>query len=392
MLFVGIDVASQKHDVAMTTTHGKTLSAPFTIANNLEGFKKLRDEIVSHTEHLDDVRIGIEETGIYSKNIAEFLALCGFTIHMINPVLTSNSRKSQSIRPTKTDSIDALVICRYLEFNYQRLNSYTSTLYTLSEIKSLSRARINVQKRLVQAKVEWTRLLDISFPEFRLKFDQHSKWVYELFKNYPTPDKIGKMHVNTLVSIVRTMGNRYETANTIKSLAKSTVGSSCVTTRILLKNTLADILHYTSQMDAFAEEIEAMIKTHFPHLLTIPGMGPVTAGLIIGEIGDVNRFHSPSALVAFAGMDPVVHESGLFKAKKVQLSKRGSKYLRSALYTVTKVAIINPKIKNNKFRDKYDKKITEGKHHNSAIFCAAKNMCNTIFAILQSGKAFDYSL
>ena len=392
MLFVGIDVASRKHDVAITTFYGEVLTAPFTIPNNLDGYKKLRDEIVSHTEHLDDVRIGIEETGIYSKNIAEFLALCGFTVHMINPVLTSNSRKSQSIRLTKTDKIDALAICRYVEFNYKRLNSYTSTLYIFSEIKSLSRARLDIQEKLIRAKSEWTRLLDISFPEFRLKFNQHSKWVYQLFSDYPTSDRIAKMHLNTLVSIIRIQGDRYEAARCIKSIATSTIGSSSPTTRLLLKNTLADIRHYTSQMDDFEREIEIIIETHFSNILTVPGVGPIVAGLIIGEIGDVTRFHSPHALVAFAGIDPVVFESGLFKAKKVGISKRGSKYLRSALYTATKVAIINPNIRNNKFRDKYLKKITEGKHHNSAIFSAAKNMCNTIFALLNSGKEFDYSL
>ena len=392
MLFVGIDVASRKHDAVITSSHGDILTKPFTILNDLEGFKKLRDEILSHTEHLDDVRIGIEETGIYSKNIAEFLALCGFTVHMINPVLTSNSRKSQSVRLTKTDKIDALAICRYVEFNYKRLNSYTPTLYIYDEIKSLSRARLDIQNKLGKTKTEWTRLLDISFPEFRLKYNQHSKWSCSLFSSYPTPDRIAKMHVNTLIQIVRIQGDRHEAANHIKSMAKSTIGTYTNTTRLLLKNTLDDINHYESQMNVLEHEIENLIKNHFSNLLTIPGVGPIVAGLVVGEIGDITRFHSPSALVAFAGIDPVVFESGLFKAKKVGISKRGSKYLRTALYTATKVAIINSKVKSNKFRDKYSKKISEGKHHNSAIFSATKNMSNTIFALLQTGQNFDYTL
>lgn len=392
MLFVGIDVASRKHDAAITSFHGDVLTKPFTISNDLKGFKKLRDEILSHTEHLDDVRIGIEETGIYSKNIAEFLALCGFTVHMINPVLTSNSRKSQSVRLTKTDKIDALAICRYVEFNYKRLNSYTPTLYIYDEIKSLSRARLDIQKKLSKAKTEWTRLLDISFPEFKSKYNQHSKWVYSLFSNYPTPDRIAKIHVNTLIQIVGIKGDRHEAANHIKSMAKSTVGTYTTTTRLLLKNTLGDILHYESQMGEFTQEIENLIKGQFSNLLTIPSVGPIVAGLIVGEIGDITRFHSPAALVAFAGIDPTVFESGLFKAKKVRISKRGSKYLRTALYTATKCAIINPNIKNNKFREKYAKKTAEGKHHNSAIFSAAKNMSNTIFAMLITGQDFNYTL
>ena len=158
MLFVGIDVASKKHDVAITTFGQSILSKPFTISNDYQGFKKLRDEILSHTEYLDDVRIGIEETGIYSKNISEFLALCGFTVHMINPILTSHSRKSSSVRLTKTDKIDAISIARYVEFNFKRLNPYTTSLYIYNEIKSLSRARLDIQTKLIKAKTEWTRL------------------------------------------------------------------------------------------------------------------------------------------------------------------------------------------------------------------------------------------
>jgi transposase len=110
MLFIGINVVSKKHNDVIKTYGQEILSQPFTITNNLSGCEKLRDEILSHSEHLDDVRIGIEETGIYSKNISEFSALCGFTVHMINPILTNHSRKSNSVRMTKTDKIDALAM------------------------------------------------------------------------------------------------------------------------------------------------------------------------------------------------------------------------------------------------------------------------------------------
>lgn len=391
MLFVGIDVASKKHDAAITTFGQTILSSPFTISNNYEGFKKLRDEILSHTEYLDDVRIGIEETGIYSKNISEFLALCGFTVHMINPILTNHSRKSNSVRLTKTDKIDALSIARYVEFNFKRLDPYTTSLYIFDEIKSLSRARLDIQTKLIKSKTEWTRLLDISFPEFRTMFNQHSKWVYTLFSTYATPDVISRMHESTLTQILATKGDRPAIANTIKHLAKNTIGTYSASTKLLLKNTLSDILHFTNQMKLFEEAINELIKEHFPNLLTIPGVGPITAGLIVGEIGAIARFKSPETLVAFAGVDPTVYESGQFKAKNVHISKRGSKYLRTALYTSTKVAIINPKIKDNKFRDKYLKKISQGKHHNSAIFSCVKNMVNTIYKLLQTGESFDYS-
>lgn len=392
MLFVGIDVASDKHDAAITSLYGEVLTEPFTISNNLHGFKKLRKEILSHTESHDEVHIGIEETGIYSKNICEFLALCDFNVYMINPVLTSNSRKSQSVRLTKTDKIDALAICRYVEFNLKRLNSYTPSLYIFEEIKSLSRARLDIQSRLIKAKTEWARLLDITFPEFKKSYKQQSKWVYQLFSEYPTPDKIDKMHVKTLFERIGTSGDRHEVAKHIKTIAKSTIGQCTRSHGLLIKNILSDITHYSKQMKSLETEIKSIISENFPNILTVPGIGPVTAGLIIGEIGDIDRFKSPSALLAYAGLDPIIYESGKFKAKNVSISKRGSKYLRTAVYTSTKVACISSRIRDNNFKSKYIKKREQGKHHNSALCSVCKNMINVIYQLLKTGEDYSYNV
>ena len=392
MLFVGIDVASDKHDAAITSSYGVILTEPFTISNDIQGFKKLRKEILSHTESHDEVHIGIEETGIYSKNICEFLALCDFNVYMINPVLTSHSRKSQSVRLTKTDKIDALAICRYVEFNLKRLNSYTPQLYIFDEIKSLSRARLDIQSKIIKAKTEWARLLDITFPEFKKSYNQQSKWVYQLFSGYSTPDKIAKMHTNTLFEIIGTAGDRFVVANHIKTIAKSTIGQCTRTHGLLIRNILDDIVHYSKQMKTLEIEIESIISDNFPNILTVPGIGPITAGLIVGEIGNINRFKSSSALLAYAGLDPIVYESGQFKAKNVSISKRGSKYLRTAVYTSTKVACINPKIRANNFKSKYIKKRLQGKHHNSALCSVSKNMVNVIYQLLKTGENYCYNI
>ncbi|MBI9015212.1 MAG: IS110 family transposase [Clostridiales bacterium] len=392
MIFVGIDVASNKHDIAITTLYGEILTECFTVPNNYDGFKKLHTEILSHTESTDDVRIGIEETGIYSQNIANFLALQGFTVLMLNPVLTSNSRKALSPRLTKTDKIDAYAICRYVESNYKRHNSYTPTLYISNELKSLSRARLEVQKKLNQAKTEWTRLLDITFPEFRSNFNQHSAWVYKLFMNYPTHQKISNMHLTTLESIVKVRGDRLVASKMIKALAKSSVGSTNITNSLLILSTLDDINHYQNQMNIFMKEIKAIVNEHFSFLLSIPGLGAITTGLIVGEIGDINQFQHPKSLLAFAGLDPTIYQSGNYTSQSARISKRGSRYLRTAIFTATKVAIINPKIKYNKFRERYILKTQQGKHHNSAICHAAKNMSNVIYTLLKSKQEFDYTI
>lgn len=392
MIFVGIDVSSTKHDIAIISCDGEVLSKSLTIPNDLDGFKKLRKDILSHAESDVQIHIGIEETGIYSKNISEFLALCGFNVHMINPILTSNSRKAQSVRPTKTDSIDALAICQYLAFNYKRLNSYIPSLYIYEEIKSLSRARIDIQHKLVKSKTEWARLLDLTFPEFKKVFKYQAKWVYSLFVRYPTAEKIARAHVDSLEVLIAAHGDHQALAVKLKQIAKDTVGNNSPVNNILIKNVLNDIFHYTKQMDELEKVIEELIVQNFSNILTVPGVGIITAGLIIGEIGDINRFNSPSALLAYAGLDPATYESGNFKAKNVRISKRGSRYLRTAIFTSTKMACINNKICDNKFRQKYQKKICQGKHHFSSVCHFSKNMVNVIYRLLKTGENFNYNI
>lgn len=197
------------------------------------------------------------------------------------------------------------------------------------------------------------------------------------------------MHISTLESIIKCHGDRSLAARKIKTLAKNTIGNISITNDILINSTLDDIFHYNRQMDRFEKEINEIVDVHFSFLLSIPGVGHITAGLIIGEIGDINRFDHPKSLLAFAGLDPTIYQSGNFTAKNAHISKRGSRYLRTAIFTATKVAIINPKIRDNKFRDKYLLKTKEGKHHNSAICHATKNMSNTIYAIMKTTATFN---
>lgn len=389
MLFVGIDVASTKHDIAIISEVGEILVSPFTISNSLDGFKKLHTEISSHMEPHDCIHIGLEETGIYSNNIRDFLFAAGFSVYMINPILTHHSRMAHSLRNTKTDKIDCLSICRYIAYNFSALKPYISTLYTTTELKSLSRLRIDKLKVISKSKMEFTRLLHIIFPEFIKHFNQHSLWAINLFSNYPTPSKIANMHLKTLVGIINIKGDRLTAAKLIKSLAKSTIGSPSPTNVVLINTIISDIIHFNKQLDLIDAQLD-MLMQDFDFIISIPGVGNVIGATIIGEIGDINRFNSPSQLLAFAGLDPSIYESGNFRSNKCRISKRGSKYLRTAIFTASRVACVG-NCHDNKFKRKYAKKRAEGKHHNSALCSVSKNMINTIFAMLKSGETFSYT-
>ena len=388
MLFIGIDVASKKHDVIIISEYGEILSKPFTIENSIDGLKKLHTEISSHTEHNDCIHIGLEETGIYSSNIRDFLYSLDFKVYMINPILTYHSRMAHSLRNTKTDKVDCLAICRYIMHNHMHLKPYISTLYTTSELKSLSRLRLDKLKLISKSKMEFTRLLQITFPEFAKYFKQHSLWAVELFSHYPTPQKIARMHTDSLVKIIKIKGDRQNAADLIKSLAKSTIGNSSLSNELLITSILEDIKHFKKQIDTIDIHLDQLMDG-FEFLTSIPGIGNVVGATILGEIGDINRFKTPAQLLAFAGLDPSIYESGDFKSNKSRISKRGSKYLRTAIFTATRVACVG-KTRDNQFRRKYDRKIAEGKHHYSAICNVSKNMINTVFALLKTQETFCF--
>lgn len=293
---------------------GELILEPITITNDMTGFKKLHTEITSCTELPDEVCIGIEETGIYAKNLSSFLHSCGFKVFSLNPLLTSYSQKSVSLRKTKTDKVDAKAICRYIWLNHSILNPYTPTLYILDELKSLSRIRFKKLKTLSQAKMEYTRLLMIMFPEFVKYYDQHAKWARELLCKYSTTH--ARMHTDTIVSILRTRGNRLEPSAHIKSLAKDTIGNVSAINQLLLTSTLDDIKHYEAQVDTIDRAIDELMEP-FDFIKSIPGVANTTGAMILGEIGDINRFDNASSLLAFAGLDPSVFQSGEFESKNL---------------------------------------------------------------------------
>ena len=236
--------------------------------------------------------------------------------------------------------------------------------------------------------MEFTRLLQITFPEFAKYFKQHSLWAVELFSHYPTPQKIARMHTDSLVKIIKIKGDRQNAADLIKSLAKSTIGNSSLSNELLITSILEDIKHFKKQIDTIDNHLDQLMDG-FEFLTSIPGIGNVVGATILGEIGDINRFQTPAQLLAFAGLDPSIYESGDLKSNKCRISKRGSKYLRTAIFTATRVACVG-KTRDNQFRRKYDRKMAEGKHHNSAICNVSKNMINTVFALLKTQETFCF--
>lgn len=387
MIFVGIDVAKDHHDISIINHAGDVLTHHLSIENTRLGYKKLHRVIQSHMKSHEDIHIGMEETGIYHENLRDFLVEKGFNVYTINPKLTYHSRLSSSPRRTKTDKLDAMAITWYIMNRYRSLHPYTPSLYHFNELKQLSRVYHIKKSYLSKAKTELKRRLQITFPEFLKHFDPFAQWALDMLKRYPTPNHYKRLQTETLAKRIKTKHDRLSHALLIKQIARDSIGRSDSLQRYLIQATIDDVLHYQAQLKTLKTLI--IDKMHlFPQVLSMPGIGPVNGATILGETGDIHRFRDKHEYYAYFGCDPVIHESGNFKLKRSRLSKIGNKFLRTAIYSASRVACVG-KGPDNKFRRKYVKMASkENKHHNTIIFAVAKNMVHSLYSMMKHNQSY----
>ena len=334
MIFVGIDVAKNKHDCFITNSDGEVLFKSFTISNNLDGFDELYQKIESVMEDVSKVKVGLEATGHYSYNLLEYLLDKGLTTFVINPLHTNLYRKSLSLRQTKTDKVDARTIASMLMSDVN-LKSYSDTSYHNEELKSLTRYRFDKVKERAKLKISISRLVCILFPELeKLVPTLHQNSVYELLYEFPGARQVANAHLTRLTNLVATASKGHYTKDTAL-VFREAIGSNMQAKSLELKHTIKLI----RELDAEIEEIENEIKTIMDEInspiLSIPGISYRMGAMIIAEIGDFSQFDSPDKILAYAGMSPSTYQSGQLDNCHSRMEKRGSRYLRYALYNAT---------------------------------------------------------
>ena len=390
MVCVGIDVAKDKHDCFILSSEGEVLADVFTIANNREGFEMLLQRIQSCTCSSDKIKVGLEATGHYSFNILGFLLDCGLPTFVINPLLTNLFRKSTSLRRTKTDRIDARTIATMLMSDVD-LKSYTDTAYHNEELKSLTRYRFDKVSERAKLKISVSRLVNILFPELEtLVPSLHMVSVYAILSEFPGAKQIANAHLTHFKAVLSDASKgRYdrEKAVEIREAARASIGSVMPAKSLELQHTIRLIRELDKEIDEIETAIKAIVDETAPSILTIPGISYRMGAMILAEIGDFSRFDSPDKLLAYAGLSPSTYQSGKLNATGAyaHMEKRGSRYLRYALFNATKyVCIWEPS-----FAAYLNKKRAEGKHYNVAISHAAKKLVRLIFALQTSGRAFQ---
>ena len=387
MIFVGIDAAKDKHDCFIVSSDGEVLFDVFTISNTLDGFNLLLSKIKSVTLDFDKTKVGLEATGHYSYNLLGFLLDNGLPTYVLNPLHTNLYRKSLSLRKTKTDKVDARTIAQML-MSCVDLKPYTRALYHNQELKSLTRYRFDKVSERAKLKSSVSRLVTILFPELeKLVPTIHMVSVYALLSELPSAKHIAGANLTRLTNLLYTASKGHynrDTAVRFREAARKSIGSCFPAKSLELKHTIKLIGELTAEIDEIENEIKRIVDSLGTTILTIPGIGYATAASILAEIGDFSNFATPDKILAFAGMSPSTYQSGKLTNCYAHMEKRGSKYLRFALYNAAKYVC---KWDSN-FAAYLTKKRSEGKHYNVAISHAAKKLVRLIFALEKSHKPY----
>ncbi len=386
MIYVGIDIAKLNHFASAISSDGEILIEPFKFTNDGDGFQLL----VSKLESLesDDVTIGLESTAHYGDNLVRYLVASCFKVCVLNPIKTSSMRKN-NIRKTKTDKVDTYIIAKTLMMQDSfRFVSYYDL--DLMDLKTLGRFRQKTIKQRTRLKIQLTSYVDQVFPELQYFFKSglHQKSVYAILKEAPTPQDIASMHMTHLAHLLEASSHGHfkkEEAKELRVLAQKSVGTSDSALSIQITHSIAQIELLDSQLDRVESEMADIMKFNDSVIMTIPGIGYINGGMILGEIGNIRRFSNPSKLLAFAGLDPSVYQSGNFSAKHTRMSKRGSRILRYALMNAAHNVVKN----NATFKAYYDAKMAEGRTHYNALGHCAGKLVRVIWKMLTDEVEFN---
>lgn len=390
MIYVGIDVAKDKHDCIIVNSDDEVLVNSFTFPNNRIGFEILISNIFSCSKDLSQIKVGLEATGHYSNNLLEFLMKKALNTYVINPLHTNLYRKGLSLRKTKTDKVDAHSIVTMLRL--ENLKPYSHIPYHIQELKSLTRYRFSLIQDCARLKISYVRLCNIVFPELEsLVSTLHVKAVYSLLLNFPSAEDIANCHLTKLSNLLSTSSKRhYSKAKSIeiRQAAKCSIGFKCPIKSLELQQTIHLIEVMQEQIDQIESQIIPIVDKINSPIMSIPGISYRMAAIILAEIGDFNRFSSAEKILAYAGMEPSVYQSGKLTSTHAKMVKRGSKYLRYALFNATKyVCRWDPS-----FGAFLQKKRSEGKPYNVAISHAAKKLVRTMTCLVKTDQPFKPSV
>ena len=387
MYIVGIDIGKNHHEASIVSPEGKQIGHSLRFATTHKGADSIMSFIFNNIGNSSCI-FGMEATGHYWYPIYSFLKARGYTIYVINPIQSDSLRKMY-IRQTKNDSIDSFLIAEVIRFGQFTTTSMADE--NILAMRQLCRYRDSVISSRTEIKLRISTIMEQIFPEYEKQFS--SLWLSTsmgILEKYLTPENIENAPIDELFEIIKDKSHNKLTmkkAISIREAAADTFGIKIAQDAFSFQ--LKQLIDRMNFLDKQIEALDCQILEYYEkfdcYLHTIPGIGMIAAATILAEIGDINRFKSSSALVAFAGIDPTVRQSGEFSSTHNHMSKRGSPYLRHAIF----LAATTCSFHNSPLNAYYKKKREQGKHHLTATGAVARKLTTVIYAVLRDGKPYE---
>ncbi len=384
LFFVGIDISKYKHDCCILSAADQTVVSRFVFPNNADGFHELLSRLNSLSTP-EDIRIGFESTAHYALNLELFLEKAQHSFMEVNPVLISKYKESTTLRRTKTDRVDCESIARWLmTVEYK---PHSRGFYHSYSLKSLTRLRDRLVRQRSFYLVKLTNVLDLTFPEFKPFFgERFSKTALYLLETYGSAERMARMNSSSYEKLCSLSRGKFSPQQflKLKQLAVNTVGVSNEILEAELTCLLSLYKSLEKQISSMEAQILTLINDIHPCYMSIPGIGPISAAVIYAEYGDISNFSSPAQMLAYAGLEPGVNDSGT-ESHGGRMVKRGSSQLRYALMNCAL-----PLIRfDMTFAAYYAKKRAEGKPHRVALSHVVKKLVRVIFALERQRTAFN---
>lgn len=386
MFYLGIDIGKNTHVASLLDSKKKVVFKAFSFSNSIDGAESL---ICKLEPFKNELEIGMEATGHYWLSLYSYLSEKNFTVRVINPIQTDGWRQGIEIRKRKTDIIDSLLIADLLRYGDFVETSLSDEDYL--SLRNLSRFRSYLVSSIGDLKRKTIALLDQIFPEYASSFSNiFGKTSKEILANFSSPSDFEDISSEKLTSFLENVTMKKFATRKLEELSKKASKSFGVnfcldSFGLQIKMLIEQISFIQNQVLDVENELATILEKLNSPITTIPGIGSVNAATILGEIGDIKRFSNPSKLVAYAGLDASISQSGEFESTSNHMTKRGSPYLRHALFQ----AALRAEFCDPVFSNYYQKKITEGKHHLVATNAVARKLCHTIFAVLTKNEPYQ---
>ena len=387
MFYIGIDIAKKNHEASIIDSSGKSLSKSISFPNSTKGIEKFNNFIAEFGVTTNNCIIGMEATGHYWISLFSYIVDLGFTCYVINPIQSDAFRKMY-VRQTKNDSVDSFIIAQIMRFGEFSISNFSDE--NTFALRNLTRYRFALVDECSDWKRKLVAILDQVFPEYSSLFSNiYGVTSKELLSKYPLPEDMLSIPAEELGNLLYECSKGrlgINKAEEIQSRARETFGIKFAkrSFSFQIKQIISQISFLEEQLKEIEIEISCLLEDICPVITTITGIGSVLGASIVSEIGNISRFERANQLVAYAGLDTRIKQSGDFSATNTKLSKRGSPYLRRSIWLAATVAAF----KDPALSIYYQGLRARGKAHGTAIGAVARKLTNIIFAVLRDQKPY----